>query len=365
MAAGAAFVLGVMPAVAFGQREHIAVMALLPFVALCQLRAEGHRPDWRLAAIAGLGMGVAVCIKPHFAAMAGLPLLLSMWKARSFRPWAQPELWTAAGAAAAYAAAVVVFFPNFLTDFVPVALATYVPIRSPLWLLLVLPGVPLAFGAFVAARLLKLEGRWLAIPMLATIGGGLAFLAQGKGWPYHAYPMLAFAMLGLLAAAAMTPVGEVGRARRLRPLALVPPLVGMAWLATGILPGPLAPAVTAIAPPNPKLIGVSGVGLTLVRPLHARWVGRECIEWISDGVIRREASEHLAPAERARLDAMQDAERQRLGQDIVSARPDIILYARRGFDWRAWSLQDPAIAAAMKSYRLATTVQGVEVWRRI
>ncbi len=177
--------------------------------------------------------------------------------------------------------------------------------------------------------------------------------------------MLAFAMLGLLAAAAMTPVGEVGRARRLRPLALVPPLVGMAWLATGILPGPLAPAVTAIAPPNPKLIGVSGVGLTLVRPLHARWVGRECIEWISDGVIRREASEHLAPAERARLDAMQDAERQRLGQDIVSARPDIILYARRGFDWRAWSLKDPAIAAAMKSYRLATTVQGVEVWRRI
>ena len=365
MAAGAAFVLGVMPAVAFGQREHIAVMALLPFVALCQLRAEGHRPDWRLAAIAGLGMGVAVCIKPHFAAMAGLPLLLSMWKARSFRPWAQPELWTAAGAAAAYAAAVVVFFPNFLTDFVPVALATYVPIRSPLWLLLVLPGVPLAFGAFVAARLLKLEGRWLAIPMLAAVGGALAFLAQGKGWPYHAYPMLAFAMLGLLAAAAMTPVSEAGRDRYLRSLALLPPLVGMAWLATGILPGPLAPAVAAIAPPNPKLIGVSGVGLTLVRPLHARWVGRECIEWISDGVIRREASEHLAPAERARLDAMQDAERQRLGQDIVSARPDIILYARRGFDWRAWSLKDPAIAAAMKSYRLATTVQGVEVWRRI
>ena len=364
MAAAAAFVLGLMPAVAFGQREQIAVIALLPFLAVCMLRADGHRPDWRRAAIAGLGMGVAACIKPHFAAMAALPLLWSMWKARSFRLWAQPELWSAAGTAAIYAAVVLICFPNFLTDFVPVALATYVPIRSPLWLLLILPGVPLAFGAFVVARLLKLEDRWLALPMLAAIGGGLAFLAQGKGWPYHAYPMLAFAMLALLGAAAMTPAAEVGRARCLRPLALVPPLAAMAWLSTGILPGPLAQAVASVAPPSPKLIGVSGVGLTLVRPLHAHWVGRECIEWISDGVIRREATESLAPAERARLDAMQEAERRRLGEDITSARPDIILYARRGFDWRAWSLKDPAIAAAMTSYRLAATVKGVEIWAR-
>ena len=364
LAATSAFVLGVMPAVAFGQREHIAVMALLPFLAVCLLRAEGRRPDWPLAVVAGLGMGVAVCIKPHFAAMAALPLAWSMWKGRSFRPWAQPELWAASAAALAYVAVVLIWFPNFLTDFLPVALAAYVPIRSPLWLLLILPGVPLAAGALVVARLMRLDGRWLAAPMLAAAGGGLAFLAQGKGWPYHAYPMLAFAMLGLLAAWALSPSASAGPRRWLQPLALLPPLAAMAWLATGILPGPLLPAVAAVAPANPKLIGVSGVGLTLVRPLHARWVGRECIEWISDGVLRREATEPLAPAERARLDAMQSAERQRLGQDIVAGRPDIILFAREGFDWRAWSMKEPAIATALHDYRLATTVSGVEVWAR-
>ncbi len=260
---------------------------------------------------------------------------------------------------------VLICFPNFLTDFLPVALETYVPIRSPLWLLLILPGVPLAIGALAAARLMRVEGRWLAIPMLAAAGGGLAFLVQGKGWPYHAYPMLAFAMLGLLGGAAMIPGAPRGWRRLIGPLAMIAPLAAMAWLSAGILPGPLVPAVAAIAPPNPRLIGVSGVGLTLVRPLHAQWVGRECIEWISDGVIRREATEHLAPAERARLDAMQEAERQRLADDIVSSRPDIILFSRQEFDWRAWSLKEPAISGALRDYRLATTVSGVEVWARV
>ena len=364
LAAAAAFVLCVMPAVSFGQREHIAVMALLPFLAITLLRAEGRRPAWPLAVIAGLGLGVAVSIKPHFAAMAVLPAAWSMWKSRSVRPWAQPELWTAAAAVAVYAAVVLVWFPNFLTDFLPVALEAYVPIRSPFWLLLILPGVPLALGAFVTARLMRLDGRWLAIPMLAAAGGGVAFLVQGKGWPYHAYPMLAFAMLGLLAAAAMAPQAPAGSKRLVRLLATIPPLAAMAWLATGILPGPLVPAVAAIAPPNPRLIGVSGVGMALVRPLHARWVGRECVQWIADGVIRREAMGGLAPAERAKLEALADAERRRLGQDIALGRPDIILFAREGFDWRAWSLKDPAIAGALKSYRLATTVAGVEVWSR-
>ena len=366
LAAAAAFVLCVMPGAAFGQREHIAVMALMPFLAVCFLRSEARRPPWTLALAAGLGMGLAVCIKPHFAAVAILPALWAMWRSRQFRPYAQIEMWATAAAIAAYAVVVLAWFPSFLTDFLPVALETYVPIRSPFWMLLVLPGVPLAVGAVIVARLLRLEARWLAVPLLGGLGGAVAFLIQGKGWPYHAYPMLAFTMLGLLAGAAMTPRGGTRDLGGLMaPVVLLAPLAAMVWLCTGILPSPLAPAIAAVAPPQPRLIGISGVGMAEVRPLHAHWVGSECIQWISDGVNRREAAGPLAPAERTRLEAMQAAERERLGQDIVTGRPDIILFARSGFDWRSWALRDPVIATALGQYRLAATVEGVEIWARL
>ncbi len=92
--------------------------------------------------------------------------------------------------------------------------------------------------------------------------------------------------------------------------------------------------------------------------------GSECIEWISDGALRREQNEQLSPAQRAHLDALMDAERKRLGQDIRVGRPDLILFVRKPFDWRAWSLKDPTIAEALRRYRLASTTKGVEVWIR-
>ena len=240
LAAAAAFVLCVMPVAAFGQREHIAVMALMPYLAVCFLRSEARKPPWMLALVAGLGMGFAVCIKPHFAAVGILPALWAMWRTRQLRPYAEVEIWAAAAAMAAYAVVVLTWFANFLTDFLPVALETYVPIRTPFWMLLVLPGVPLAVVAVIAARLLRLNTRWLAVPLLAGLGGAVAYLAQGKGWPYHAYPMLAFTMLGLLGGAALTPRDRMGDLSRLAaPLALLAPLAAMVWLSTGILPGPL------------------------------------------------------------------------------------------------------------------------------
>jgi hypothetical protein len=365
LAAAGAFVLCLMPLSAFAQREHIAVMALLPFLAIAILRAEGRSPTWQLAIFAGLGLGLAVAIKPHFAAIAIFPALWAMWRTGKFRPYAQPELWAAALVVGGYVLTVLIWFPTFLTDFVPVVLDAYLPIRTPFWQLLILPGIPLALGAAIVARLMRLEGRWLAVPLLAALGGAVAFLVQGKGWPYHAYPMLAFAALGLLGPAAMTPPARV-RAWRVidRSMLLIPSLCAMVWLSGGIVPGPLAGAVAAVAPPSPRLIGVSGVGLTLVRALHAHWVGSECMEWISDGALRREQTERLAPAQQARLDSLIDAERKRLGQDIRAGRPDVILFVRKPFDWRAWSLKDPKITEALGHYRLATTMQGVEVWIR-
>ncbi len=104
--------------------------------------------------------------------------------------------------------------------------------------------------------------------------------------------------------------------------------------------------------------------MPIVRALDARWVGSGPSQWISDGVLRREDAETLSPAVRRRLDALMAAERTRLGQDIRAGQPDLILVDRKKFDWGAWALKDPGVAAAMYGYRPSGEVNGIEIWTR-
>jgi len=368
LAAAGAFALAVLPAAAFGEREHIAVMALLPFVASTVLRAEGRRLHWAFAVLVGLGLGLAVAIKPHFAAVAGLPALWAMWKSRSFRPWAQLELWIGALVFGGYAAWALVAYPNYLADFMPVLRDVYLPVRTSFAEMVTLPSIPAAVAGYAVARLLKLERRWMAAPMLAALGGGVAYLVQGKGWPYHAYPMLAFTALGLLGPVAMVPPAKAGAWTRLdRFMLLFPSLVAVWWLASYRDPGQLARQVAAVAPPSPRLISITGnlgIGIPLVPALDGVWVGSTHSDWVSEGALRREERGGLDPATRARLDRLIDQDRSRLAHDIQVGRPDVILVEHKKFDWRGWALKNPLIASEFTHYRFAGKVREVEVWAR-
>ena len=368
LAAAATFVLGVLPMAAFGQREHIAVIALVPFLALCTVRAEGAVAGRLLAVAAGLGLGVAVCLKPHFAMAAGLPTLWSMARGRRWKPWERPELWAAAAIVAGYGLLIALAFPDYLASAVPLLRDVYLPVRAPMLMLLTLPGVPLAIGAVAVARLLRLEALWLMAPMLAALGGAAAFVLQRKGWPYHAYPMLAFAILGLLGAAAMISTGGWRACSRMdRVMLWAPALAAAVWLSSNVDASALVRQVAAVAPPGPRLIAVSGnlgVGMTIVRSVRGRWIGSECSQWISDGALRIEEAGGVSPERQARLNALIEADRGRLANDVASGTPDVILFDRKRFDWRAWALQDNRVAALLGAYHRAGAAKGIEVWAR-
>ncbi len=236
------------------------MICLLPFLCLCMARAEGVRAAAALAVLAGVGLGLAVCLKPHVAAAAGLPALWAMRRTARFAPWRQAELLTGALVMVAYAALILLAFPDYLNRVAPVVRDVYLPIRAPLWQLLVLPGVPLAVGSVAVARVMRLERRWLAAPLMAAVGGAIAFAVQAKGFPYHAYPMLAFTALGVLGAAAMTPPSRARAWSRLdRLMLLAPPVAAMLWLFSNIDSDALARdgGVMAAAPRTPRAVKAS------------------------------------------------------------------------------------------------------------
>jgi hypothetical protein len=89
-------VLAVLPAKTFGQREHIAIIELLPMLALYAVRAKGKRPPLWAILVAGVGAGLAMAFKPYFAIGIFCGLVALAAQARSWRPLFAPENFVAA-----------------------------------------------------------------------------------------------------------------------------------------------------------------------------------------------------------------------------------------------------------------------------
>ena len=391
----------IMPGQSFDERDHLAALYGLPFLAVAAARAARAPVDARLALVAGLGAGLMAIIKPPYAlvAIALLPYLVR--RAGALALLKGLEFYTAAALGLAYVALVPLAFPAYVTDILPLGLAVYAPIREPLAALVAAPG-PLCVFVFGAAlmRLRRddLGEPLVAIPALAALGAFAAYLVQGKGWLYQAYPAIALMALAAGLALALKPqtplriaagalaglaagLALVALERWPLPLAFVAagaasvfvwrreggqaPLAEMGVAATlgaacglfalnGIETPVIARALAGLGP-HPTVAAISeslAFGHPMVRRLGGVWVQSVPSLWIT-AAARRRIDEH--PGDAALAAEMQtyiDADRDRLVADIRRARPDALLVGRLDTRFHQWAWSDPKITAARADYRL-------------
>jgi len=366
LAAFAAFLLLVFPARTFAQREHVAVIVLLPALAVYVARARSFAPGVAAAMVAGIGTGIAVSIKPHFAFAVAFAAAAAAFHARSWRVLVAPEQWIAAAIVAAYGTSIFVFYPQFITDVLPLVQAVYVPVRRSLWAILAHTSVILwLVSIFIVARQRRnavFDSRF-SILLAASCGFALAYVLQGKGWPYHTYPMLALALLAL----AVLLSARAGKDARMERLGLFAGSVGL--VAAGFYAMSLAVDFTPLAQSirqsltRLKVLAISpdiGLGHPLVRQVGGIWVQRVACLWITNNaewLLRTETS----PAAAARLEAYAAADRAGLLEDIRRAKPDIILLDAV---WEGRTHADPALSDLLGAYRETERQAGVIVLRR-
>jgi len=412
LAALAALLL--LPGQTFCERDHLAAVFGVPFLALALARARGATPGVALAAAAGLGCGAMAAIKPPYALIAALLALYQLRRSGWRAVLRSPEYYVAAALGLAYVAAVAPLFPAYIANELPFNAEVYVAVREPLAALVASPGAMtfllIALTAAWAAR-----GRWaepeFAIALLAAAGAGLAYLAQGKGWVYQATPAMMYATLaapvalpaaplrgyaallaGALAAAAAAPFGhnlglavgvgiavgfglDAARAGaalslpRLAPFAFAAAVGAACGLCT--IERPTTPKLEALLAglgPHLTLGTISedeGLGFPLVRRLHAVWAMRSHSLIVSDYVLRLSAQR---PAEAARLAPFAKRDRANLVDDITRRRPDALLVGPTGTALHAEVWADPRVQAAMADYaHVATERQPgytAELWLR-
>jgi hypothetical protein len=363
-------VLAILPAQTFGQREHIAVIVLLPMLAVTAQRMQQEMPPLRAVLVAGLGAAVALSFKPQFAIGLGCAVAASCVHARNWRLVLTPENLLTAALAALYLAGTVVLYPEYVTVILPLLRDVYVPVGLSLADMLDRPAISLWAMAILAAGLLgRRSGAAPWVLLSGSAGFAVVYLLQRKGWSYHSYPMLALALLGLgFGLAAYVPDGRFGRVWRGAALLLLAAIFArsMLWFDVAFDARPLQAAVARLGP-YPSVLAISGepgIGHPLVRALGGQWVSRQQGLWVATYADHLRRNGPLSPDREAALEAHAARERAMLVEDIRRTTPNVVLVDDLTGSGSAWLAAHPDVAALLKDYRLTDIINRVAILTR-
>ncbi|MCC6158689.1 MAG: hypothetical protein IT350_11615 [Deltaproteobacteria bacterium] len=365
----------------FGQREHLFVIAAMPFFVARALRWEGEAFRARYVALA-LVAGLGACIKPHFFLV---PLVMEAALAlvhRRFRTLFSPEMWTFAAVPLAYLAWMWLGSEPVRTEYfgrwLPFFASTYYGMNTDLpraWKIAPNLVVPAAFALMVARRAPGASARF-AIGWFGAATGALAvFVAQENGFCYHIIPFAATWMMLLGALLATV------RFRWSGVRAVSPAMVGL-LAATGIILWPLWPGAWpdrgtfAYARERAEVIekwsrpGESVLILSpsllyafpMARAMDRRPATRFGCLFMLGGLYGDVRGEPGAPFPYRTFDAATDFERaflRDLASDIRRDRPRVVMIEHgswchgcpKGFDVFDYLSANGFVAGAMAEYR--------------
>ena len=377
----------ILPGDNFAERENVALIAILPMLAVYVRRATGASPGVTLETLAGIGGGIAVAIKPYFALALLLPLPLVLWHLKAsgrklFAAILSPEHIAAALVVLGYAAVLLWRFPAYMQVTLPLVLTLYVPLRYSLPLMLANPSVfIIGLAALVGVGMGAKEFRspFVGVMSLAALGFTGALIIQGKGWPYHGYPAVALSLfvLGVLLIRRISKSVESGAKFSLDVkfgtglLACIYALASY-WFLQEPSRDHLVTVVSRLVPAHPKVFsiyGSPGLAFPLTRKLHGAPLGRTPFQWVSaytDVLLKAGEldpagkSQIRDPALRRTIEEYARRDCDEVADTISTRHPDVILVGGNGEE--QWALSKPQIAAALRPYHKVKTVGDFEIW---
>jgi hypothetical protein len=353
VAFAAGFVTLVFPLAIFAQREHAALILVLPSLAALALIAEGKPLRPRVSVATGLAAGLVIAIKPHFALAIVPAALWAAYRSRSLKPLL-PGAAAALAAVALYAAAFLTWASAYFA-LLPAISHTYLALHDSWWnvavIPLLFPGLALLMAAI--ARPAKLPALFV-VTALGALGFAAAAMAQAKNYPNHLYPGAALALFAALAVIGSSPPK---RERRAVAFALAGACLWQMYQ-WAILPDPkLAAAIIEVAPPHPKIIALSPeltTGHSVTRNVGGTWVGSQAGIYFA-GMAHNQNRRDAISAQAYRRDI------QRFASDVARNSPDVILVYHHD---EAWLMREPEIAAVMREYAPRRRAGGIEIWIR-
>ena len=377
------FLMIAYPGPEFAQREHLMLVAALPYLLLAQGRMQRRNLSRGLTLGTALFAAVAFALKPHFLL---IPLLIEgcVMQSRGLRPGLRdPVPWILGLVFLVYAAFVLLVTPAYLNFVVPLAMGMYrslgglgpwgVLFNSQLTASAAVL-VPLAGAALFLRRPLA---RLVTVTALATV---VIAMVQGKGWPYHVLPAESFVLL--LAAVLLCEFldAQVPRIPERRSLSLMVFLVTFMlasyyasaltrptfWRQAGFQQSPagqLLQRFGKLAAQGPVLVLSPGIypHFPMVNYANTKMAMRFMSVWPIQGAYEKclpggrmfRAPFEMSPEESFAYNAIaEDFNRYQPKLVIVDKEPGILMCAGKDFDLLAYFRRNPLFEANWHRYRL-------------
>ncbi len=378
-------VLLAVPGVEFGQREHLMMASVLPYLCVMTSWLDGTKVRFRTALLAGVLAGLGCALKPTYALAFLLPELLGLLRGRRFF-WTAPV--AAFGAAMLYAVVVIIFCPAFLDSAVPLALALYGGTDTPM-LELVVKAQVLVFGLGASVALWiacrsslamrsSYTSRLFVVLTTFAIGATIVYVMQGKDWFYHRIPATMAIVLALLlwAAEILPRARSLGlRSSRLIPYTALVAFALCAFIYSNAVR--MEPWVEAAVEPDlstevrlEKIIKREkahtyiafsewiGLGFPVVNNTGVVWTSRFDSMWALKGELWRTHEDGRAPAAWPI--------RHWVALDFVKGCPDLaVVDARGGINFVSiLAASDASFARAWTHYKQIAMFNGLRVLKR-
>jgi hypothetical protein len=392
----------ILPIGNFGQRDVLAFLMLLPYIFSMIDRAGGAPAAGRgLQILLGFSAGFGLCLKPFLFAAPVLLEFLLLVLTRNFRMLVRAETIAMAITVGTYAAAILVFARDYVDFALPLIRAVYWAYDDSGRLILERfreSTLPAAYALGIALMTFSFN-RTHAVLVTAIAGFSVSYWVQGKGFPYHAYPILGASCVYL----AFSIVHGLDAIRRRTRIARM----GIRWLiaavlllvALPVLREPFARAQewyryadrtdglwgqsrqavigrlqTLGVKPTDYLYAISthpNPGFPTVNYLGTQWAGRTVAQFAIPALVRkREVTDPAILREIDRATALQleivvgDLSRHPPKYVMVEARQWRLGLAYRPFDDIAYYTRDPAFARLWNCYDEIDPVDQIRLFQR-
>ena len=361
------FVLGaavaiILPALnGIGQREQLLVMAMLPWALVeASVKPRHGREVLASAVLAAVGM----CLKPHFILFPIAVTVLNCIEQRSLRPVLSLANWVFLLTGLAYVGLVWLVHPAYLTDIVPMAMLVYDAYGKPWDEILLRVDSALLPVALLAVMLWRQDRmtRELRVFLTLAVAGVAVYFLQGKGFSYHALPLVAFAAMACLLILLRRAAGRTVLLLSAFTLALT----AIDGLKQGFYTNYVIPATLRAVIGQGNIDGMTALsshvylGAPVAMALQTDWASHYPANWLVPGAINHLAQTDCTakPATCERLRQIASRNRAANIADILRMKPDLLIVDRNsgyfdqpGFDWLAFMAEDPAWAPVFADYR--------------
>lgn len=188
---GVAFSFTLLEVHEFGQRAHIAIMLLFPYLLLTALRTNKVKLKVAWPVVIGIIAGIGFALNPFYLFLL---LFCELFLVAKKSSWPSIEFIIIIAIQVLYALVIFLFYPNYIHKIIPLAVSVYLPGYALSFLdLLSQPAILYSIVIFVIATTLTKTFRKNnlgLILMLANIAFLLSYLCQQKAFYYHELPLL-------------------------------------------------------------------------------------------------------------------------------------------------------------------------------